>query len=433
MKWTGGFYFQAHWINNLHLKTVLIYIGGLSSCERGAVGTHTRGILHAFLKSRRFSTCHLIGSSLDCFTDSELAKHDLSYLGIPQGTLLNKWQFYNRYIHAILSQVKDILREHTGSHILIYHRYSPAISPGLFKKMKGIDIKSIQLVLEYNDLTIEQLKFAAQNKAWSPLNAWLRVNPVSLSILHLKERNCFRLADIVVCVTEKLCDYVNQISGKNHAIRVENATDKNLILKYQSSDRTEVRNRLHMLSNTFYMVHAGTLTYWDGLAELLSALSRTKNRNKIKLLIIGEGAMKSSLMNITRNLKLEGNVEFMDAMPFEQVLEYVFAADLIPLLKTITSYQLSPIKYYESLGLGKYILATDVPYIQEAAQIELGATVSLPLDVERVAVVLDQLYENHGKLMALSDAIQTYALTNHTWTKRVETILDSLDDLPILL
>ncbi len=409
------------------LNKVLIYIGGLSSCEKGAVGTHTRGIINAFMYGGQFSSHYIVGSNLDCFaTNEKLLKRDISHLGVPTGSVLHKFKFFKRYADTILEEIAFIIKEHPDSEFLVYHRYSVSFSLRLFKQLKKSGHVKLHLILEYNDITVDQLKFASVNKQWNPVSSFIRTNILSLRLIEQQEGRCFNLADRVVCVTDKLKAYADSLSGNTNAIVIENATEKSLIEKYYHADKVELRKKLHLDPSKFYLCHVGTLTYWDGLIELFHSLKKIRSINHLRFIIIGDGALKIKLRQLAEELNLLDTILFYDAMPFDQAIEFVYIADMIPLLKTITSYQLSPIKYYESLGLGKFILSSDTPYINRAANEQLGQTVSLPLDTDEIANQLDALYQRREEINGMGTLIKEYAMKHHTWNSRVEAILSSL-------
>ncbi len=418
--------FNSYHSNPSKSSRILVYIGGLTTCEKGAVGTHTRGIVKAFISSRKFTQYFLIGSGLECFDQQEeLQKIDLNHLGQPEGHFLNKLNYFSKYALTIYNHIIDIAHRNPSSEIILYHRYALGISNNLIQTLK-CKKHTFKLILEYNDITIDQLKFAAKNNQWSAIGQLVRVNPISLKIIEQQEKNCIQYANFVVCVTDKLKTYTDQLSNQTNSIVVENATEKKLIESFKDTDKYALREKLNLDPTKFYLCHVGTLTYWDGLQELISSLPKLSCIHQIQFLIIGDGSCKKELIALVQKLNLSQHVQFFDAIPFQDALKYVYIADVIPLLKTITSYQLSPIKYYESMGLGKFLLTSDTPYINGISNLKLGAKVSLPLNCEEISNTLEDLFQRRSQIDELSNSIKQYAIQHHTWEQRVSLINQAL-------
>jgi glycosyltransferase involved in cell wall biosynthesis len=154
-------------------------------------------------------------------------------------------------------------------------------------------------------------------------------------------------------------------------------------------------------------------------------LNKSKYKKDILFYIIGNGVMKEKIISLVTTLQLTDNVFFKDAMSFAEAIEYVKACNLVPLLKTIVSYQLSPIKFYEALGMGKPILSTDVEYINEIKNTKYGKVVSSPLSTSEISNAINFLFENAQYFIDKQSEIKNFALENHTWNQRVETILNA--------
>ena len=403
-------------------RKIFIYVGGLTSCEKGAVGTHTKGILKGFLNTQLFSEKYIIGSNLVCFqTFEELQKIDLSALQPPASGFINKILFYKKYCNAIRVELDKIIEKNKEAEFFIYHRFALNLSHKIILAIRKLKATKTTIVLEYNDITNDQLKFLAQQKSWGTIGSFLRCNFITEKIVHFQEKTAFEKSDLNVAVTDKIKDYILSLSPKSNAVVVPNATDIDLI--HSDVDITSSRKKLNIPLDKYVIAHVGTLTSWDGLIELINGLNASKHKNNILFYIIGNGVMKEKIISLVNSLQLTDNVIFKDAMPFDEAIEYVKACNLVPLLKTIVSYQLSPIKFYEALGMGKPILSTDIEYINEIKNTKYGKVVSFPLSIEDISNAIDHLFENADYFIDKQSEIKNFTLNHHTWNQRVETIL----------
>ncbi len=98
----------------------------------------------------------------------------------------------------------------------------------------------------------------------------------------------------------------------------------------------------------------GRLTYQKGFDVLLHALSIVKQNMDVKLIIIGDGELKSMLLNQAFKLRLQNNVKFLGFK--ENPYPYIKNSDLFVLS---SRWEGSPNALTEALALGVPCVSTD--------------------------------------------------------------------------
>jgi glycosyltransferase involved in cell wall biosynthesis len=293
----------------------------------------------------------------------------------------------------------------------VYTRFDPVLTSSIADK---------RTIVEYNDDFLEQIRFAARAGQFSKLGLMLRTSSAYSAIIGAMETRSFRNARVVACVTSGLCDVV--------ARRAPGASV--FLMRNGSSAFYQEKLDPRYDDNILRLGHVGTLTYWDGLTELFHALCKFASECRdrpVRLLVVGEGAMKEELEILRKKLSLEDIVEMRPAVSRSSALEILHRVDAVPLLKTIVGYGLSPIKYYEALCTGRVILASDVPHINDLEPDE-GMVVSYPLKVDEIADAIGTL---HTKLADIRGGVaqrSSKAVARHSWTRRVEELMDYLED-----
>lgn len=407
----------------------VIYIGGITVCERGAVGTHTKGIIDAFERISNIEKIYLIGGKLDCFQHSD--KTQLRDIGISTDTLENqslvsKLKIHKKISDNILEELKKILSSHMAESVLIYHRYSVTSSKKVIKFLRK-NAPEAKVVLEYNDITVDQLQFARNKGEWGSIGGLIRTNTLSLKMIELREKYCFKAASLNIAVTDGLKDYITSLAPSAKVAVVPNATDAGLIHQYLNCNKDELRAQLGLNKSLFYFAHIGTFTHWDGIIEFLEAFNECKERTRMRVLFIGHGAILNEINDTVKKLQLENFVTIMPPMDQRDAQKYLAAVDAIPLIKTISSYQLSPIKFYESLGLGKLMITSDVPYINSVRELGFGEVVALPLKQKAIINAIQNVYNRRHELEEISHRIKSFASRECTWDRRVEQILNAVE------
>lgn len=82
------------------------------------------------------------------------------------------------------------------------------------------------------------------------------------------------------------------------------------------------------LSHDFVIGYMGRFVEEKGISVLLDAIKRLKIKN-VKLLLIGNGHLKSTILNKTRKLEIENKVKILDHVPSTKVPEYMNCFDCL--------------------------------------------------------------------------------------------------------
>lgn len=400
-------------------------------CEKGAIGTHTKGILDAFSRLTSINKIHLVGADLGCINNQpKIVKYSIEQSSVPLKELnfVKKIRFYKDFNQKLFQITDKILKQSQLDKVIIYHRYSVTGSHHLIKHIRK-NYPSVKLILEYNDKTVDQFKFGNLYGEWTKFSGFLRTNKISLRYVEKRETFCFKNSDLCLAVTDKLKEYISALAPNSKVITVTNATDITLIEKYQSTDKLCLRQELGLSTDVFYFAHIGTFTFWDGILEFLEAFRDCSVRDKCRFLLIGYGSMEAKIRNFVEQNSLHQNVEILPAVDQAVAQKYLASIDAVPLLKTIATYQLCPIKFYETLGLGKLLITTDIPYINSIKEMDFGATVSLPLKKQEIISAIEKIYSMSDQLESKRKSIIKYAKNNHTWDLRVKEIMSSVNKL----
>lgn len=383
-------------------KLKILYVGGTTASERGAVGTHTAGVLRA----------------LDGHPNVELHGVFLSYAKpfyLPERTRLLDLPVPRRAdekVRGLLRYARYVrrMRRELGD-VATYVRFEPFLCPTIVNE---------RTCIEYNDVFLEQIDIVARKGGWTPFGRWMRTSRGYQGAIQSSERYTFRRARLVVAVTNGLLDYCKKVCPSVAGLVVHNASDASPVdIRVGIGSEDELR-----------LAHVGTLTHWDGLHELISAIAIARQRkptSQIRLKVVGEGAIRDDLVRQVRELALTDVVSFHPPVSQAEARAAVEGADVVPLLKTIDSYGLSPIKYYEALALGRTVIVSDIPHINEGPAFT-SRVVKFPLDVAEIAGVLLELHANRERIRAAREEIAGYAQAVHTWDARVAALVAAMRD-----
>jgi glycosyltransferase involved in cell wall biosynthesis len=148
------------------------------------------------------------------------------------------------------------------------------------------------------------------------------------------------------------------------------------------------------------LLTVGRLVYYKGVENVVRAMPRIDG----KLLIIGDGPLKSSLEQQARELGVADRVVFLGEMQNRQIAPYYHASDLF-ILPSIARSEAFGIVQLEAMACGKPVvntrLATGVPFVSIDG--ETGITVP-PGSPEAIAGAVNLLFADPELRMAYGRA-----------------------------
>lgn len=241
--------------------------------------------------------------------------------------------------------VKDVRPE-------IIHAHSPILVglPAYFVARRH----KLPFVYEIRDLwenaSVDRGKFAAWSlpyRAARGLETWL-----------------LRRADAVVTIGETLRKELCQRANREVAVApngVDTESFKSIqpeprwLQQWNSDDRQII-------------AYIGAFQPYEGLEILIKAMRHILPKsNRVHLLIVGDGPIRSDLEALVKSEDLGANVTFAGRLPHARVNEVYAVADLLvyPRIATLTTELTTPLKPLEALAMEKAVLASNLPAMRE--------------------------------------------------------------------
>lgn len=159
----------------------------------------------------------------------------------------------------------------------------------------------------------------------------------------------------------------------------------------------------------------GSLKPWHGVDVLLEAIRRLAGSHpRLRLLVVGDGPMRSSLEEFTRRAGLEGVVTFAGAVPYAAVPGHLAALEIAtaPFLFTDDFY-FSPLKVVEAMAAGLPVVASRLATVESM----LGGTGVLvePGDPAALASGLDRLLGDPALARSLGERARERCVSELAW------------------
>jgi len=167
----------------------------------------------------------------------------------------------------------------------------------------------------------------------------------------------------------------------------------------------------------------GSFYAYEGLELLLSAMSLlTRERPRLRLLLVGGGPQDDLLRRKTHDLGLDERVVFTGRVPFDDVRKYYDLVDVLayPRNHMRLTDLVTPLKPLEAMAMGKLLVASDVGGHLEL--IEDGETGWLfrAGDAQDLATKLNRALDAGESGEAVSVRARRFVESERTWIKSVE-------------
>lgn len=192
------------------------------------------------------------------------------------------------------------------------------------------------------------------------------------------------------------------------------------------ADQESLRKGLNLPLDKKIVMYSGHLYSWKG-AHVLALAAKDLDS---KAVVIFVGGTDKDIVRFKEEFGNEKNIIIAGRVDFEQVPEYLMAADILVLPNSgkerISSHYTSPMKLFEYMASGKPIVASKLPSIEEILNDSNAALVDSD-NPKALANGINSLIEDDDLANKLS-AKSLDDAKHYTWANRAKTIIQSFND-----
>jgi len=240
-----------------------------------------------------------------------------------------------------------------------------------------------------------------------------------------------KFSDKIVAVSEGIKKELHQKYrvASSKIVVIPNGANIDL---FKPMDKEKIKEELKLDKNAHYICFVGNLAIWQGVEYLVkSAPLILREIPNTKFLIIGSGVMKEELVEMVKELKLEGNFIFMGAVDYELVPKYVNASDICvaPFVKErIEKLCFSPVKIYEYMACAKPIITTRISGLANFLEDNKDVLFVEPNDVDALGNAIIKLLKDSKLAKDLSK--NTFEISKkYSWNATAKKILRVCQDV----
>ena len=166
------------------------------------------------------------------------------------------------------------------------------------------------------------------------------------------------------------------------------------------------------------MLSVSHLIATKGLDLNIKPISQlVKKYTNLKYLVIGAGPELPYLRQLTHDLNLDRQVEFLGELPHEKVMEYMAVADIFSLPSWNEGFG---VVYLEAMAHGKPAIACEGEGIADVIENNKTGLLVAPKDVESLARAIEFLLDNPDKAHGIGERAKKLVLENYTWENNAQ-------------
>ncbi len=290
-------------------------------------------------------------------------------------------------------------------------------SPHARRQLQTMDVFHVhhpfvsgQLALAYSRSRLIPVVFTNHTRYDLYARVYVRLIPESLMNLFLRLYlpRFYRACDSVIAPSEGARQFMLGL-GKGFSVEVvPNGVD---IAPFGSVTDPIARSSLGFASEDVVLVYVGRLGEEKNVPFLLNVFARVAQTcEHARLLLVGDGPLRGSLINRAARQGLAQKVIFTGMLPYDQVPRYMAAADAFV---TASVTEVHPLTVIEAMAAGLPVLGIRSPGVSDTVQDGVTGYLALP-QAEALAEKMTWLVTDTEQRLAMSrqarQAAQAYAI-----------------------
>lgn len=264
---------------------------------------------------------------------------------------------------------------------------------------------------------------------WSRQAEWGESETFQLDARY--EAEVARSADRVITITSALKqEMVRRGVDESTISVVPNAVD---IERFSKVQRDPAVARALGFEGSVVIGFAGSITFYEGLDDLLHAAAQLRGNTKVPfgLLFVGDGAVKADLEALAVELGIDDLCRFVGRVPHHEVEQYLGIMDITPFPRKPLPVceMVSPLKPLESMASGVAVMVSSVDALLEMVDYGACGAVFTKGDNDDFARVLGQMIDDPEMRRGYVEHARGWVAENRSWLAVAKTAADLYDEL----
>jgi|TARA_B110000495_G_scaffold195972_1_gene204210 glycosyltransferase involved in cell wall biosynthesis len=305
------------------------------------------------------------------------------------------------------------------------HRIAAYMSKNFIKKIlkeKKIDFVLMYSVVNNSQAAIKackEMKIPIIHRTFDIADQLIKENYLRKIVLWV-EKKIYPQFDLVIANTPYTKKWAESMGAKNITL-ISQGVDPNLMKPFPKN--IELQNELGIKDDDIVVMYLGTILPFDGLDILFQQIPKIiKKIPKFKMLIVGGGEHLENLKHLSKKLRIDKQVIFMDWQPYSKVPQFCSLAKICvnTFQTTKMTDKLSPVKIFDLLACAKPVLATPLKGLMYDLPADKGIIKYANLD-DFHKMIINMIEDKN--IQEIGDRGREFVKNDFTWEKISEKIL----------
>jgi len=239
------------------------------------------------------------------------------------------------------------------------------------------------------------------------------------------ETNVLRKSDGVICIGEALKKEAISRGVKEDCITVvPNGISPRLMESTSNRpDVTEVQSNLKLNKNTTVVGYIGSLREMEGVDQTAEAVADLISKgHDIRFFVLTGKSGQTELKQLCENLGISENTVITGPVSHDKVAEYYDLIDIFVVSRPDTRVTrfVTPLKPFEAMAMGKCVIASNLPALEEIIQHEVTGLLYNPDSHLNLSCEIEKCLTHSELKLQIEQNAQNWVLENRKWEDLVQ-------------
>ena len=260
---------------------------------------------------------------------------------------------------------------------------------------------------------------------------WLRNGPAYRRFQNY-ETKVLRKADSVICISETLKkEAISRGVNPKKITVVTNAVEKGMSKKKsKSSSLKSAKDSLNLSASTKVVGYIGSLREMEGVDLTAKAVAKlADNGHNVRFFVLTGENGQEELRALCNKLGIVDKSTIMGPVPHEEVPVFYDLIDVFIVSRpdTRVTKLVTPLKPFEAMAMGKAVIASKLPALEEIIQHEKTGLLYTPDNLESLVDSIEKCIQDDDFTKSLGHSARNWINENRTWDVVVKNSLKAYE------
>ena len=246
------------------------------------------------------------------------------------------------------------------------------------------------------------------------------------------ETKVLRKADSVICISETLKkEAISRGVNPGKITVVTNAVEKGMAENNSLSSSLEAAVKsLNCSKSTKVIGYIGSLREMEGVDLTAKAVSMLCDKgHDVRLFVLTGENGQSELRALSKKLGISDKSTIMGPVPHEEVAVFYDLIDvfIVSRPETRVTNLVTPLKPFEAMAMGKAVIASKLPALEEIIQHGETGLLYSPDNLESLVETIEKCIQDEDLTNSLGNSAKLWIEQNRTWDIVVKNSLNAYE------